>query len=331
MSAALKAVKVKGFPELVNKANSALEKVDGKNQKAADDVAKYLDAMKKILCGDGGTEPVKDNETAIAVKVYETKFILLLVQKMDQVEFECKKDAVQIFNRLLKREIGARNPTAEHILANKDVLTLLVNGYEKTQVNALNCGLMLRECIKSEQLAKVILYDDMLFDLFFKYVAVSTFDIAADAFSTFKDLLTKHKIMCADFLDKHYDRIMTSYMTLLQSANYVTRRQSLKLLGELLLDRANFTIMTRYIGDPENLKLMMNMLRDKSKNIQFEAFHVFKVFVANPNKSSAIMDILLKNKSKLIEFLTKFHESRADDEQFAEEKSYLIKQIRDLS
>ena len=63
---------------------------------------------------------------------------------------------------------------------------------------------------------------------------------------------------------------MAKYMDLLQSTNYVTRRQSLKLLGELLLDRANFTIMTRYIGDPENLKLMMNMLRDKSKNIQFE-------------------------------------------------------------
>lgn len=51
----------------------------------------------------------------------------------------------------------------------------------------------------------------------------------------------------------------------------------MKLLGELLLDRHNFTIMTKYISKPENLKLMMNLLRDKSRNIQFEAFHVFKV------------------------------------------------------
>ena len=35
--------------------------------------------------------------------------------------------------------------------------------------------------------------------------------------------------------------------------------------------------MTRYIADETNLKMMMNLLRDKSKNIQFEAFHVFKV------------------------------------------------------
>lgn len=56
---------------------------------------------------------------------------------------------------------------------------------------------------------------------------------------------------------------------------------SLQLLGELLLDRHNFTVMTRYISKAENLKLMMNLLRDKSPNIQFEAFHVFKVAGVN--------------------------------------------------
>jgi calcium binding protein 39 len=35
--------------------------------------------------------------------------------------------------------------------------------------------------------------------------------------------------------------------------------------------------MTKYIANEANLKMMMNLLRDKSKNIQFEAFHVFKV------------------------------------------------------
>ena len=83
------------------------------------------------------------------------------------------------------------------------------------------------------------------------------------------------------------------YKELLNSNNYVTRRQSLKLLGELLLDRANFTIMTKYISEPENLKTMMNMLRDHSKNIQFEAFHVFKV---NPKHTTYLLacDALLR-------------------------------------
>ncbi|KAH8040189.1 hypothetical protein HPB51_009737 [Rhipicephalus microplus] len=185
------------------------------------------------------------------------------------------------------------------------------------------------ECARYEALAKIILYSDEFYN-FFKYVEVSTFDIASDAFSTFKELLTRHKMVCAEFLEQNYDKVFSHYQNLLNSENYVTRRQSLKLLGELLLDRHNFSIMTRYISNPENLKLMMNMLKEKSRNIQFEAFHVFKVFVANPNKPKPILDILLRNKDKLVDFLSKFHTDRSDDEQFNDEKAYLIKQIREL-
>lgn len=58
----------------------------------------------------------------------------------------------------------------------------------------------------------------------------------------FQELLTKHKILCAEFLEANYDKVFAHYQGLLNSENYVTRRQSLKLLGELLLDRHNFTV-----------------------------------------------------------------------------------------
>lgn len=35
--------------------------------------------------------------------------------------------------------------------------------------------------------------------------------------------------------------------------------------------------MTLYIAKKENLKLVMNLLKDKSRNLQLEAFHIFKV------------------------------------------------------
>ena len=44
---------------------------------------------------------------------------------------------------------------------------------------------MLRECVRYEALAKILLHSDQFYD-FFKYVEVSTFDIASDAFATFK-------------------------------------------------------------------------------------------------------------------------------------------------
>jgi len=69
------------------------------------------------------------------------------------------------------------------------------------------------------------------------------------------------------------------------------------------------------------------------------------VFVANPSKAKPILDILLKNKDKLIDFLSKFHTDRtgrhhpsldnkcnlfSEDEQFNDEKTYLIQQVKQL-
>lgn len=245
-------------------------------------------------------------------------------------------------------------------------------------------------------------------------------------------MLTKHKVLCAKFLETHFDDVSgksgerqhdgggglphsrrsllafylltcacclcsmfspsffsfflrfvdaqfcKKYNVLLQSRNYVTKRQSLKLLGELLLNRSNFSIMMRYINSSENLKIMMNLLRGQSsrppslvapepafvrvplapvalltlsvlslslyvhhvctgntKAIQFEAFHVFKIFVANPKKSPGIVEILSRNKRKLIEFLQKFQKDKENnDEQFNEEKNTLLNtlnQLEDLS
>ena len=63
---------------------------------------------------------------------------------------------------------------------------------------------------------------------------------------------------------------------MLESPNYVTKRQSVKLLAELMVDRSNYAVMMRFVSDENNLKLVMNLLRDRSRNIQYEAFHVFK-------------------------------------------------------
>ena len=72
--------------------------------------------------------------------------------------------------------------------------------------------------------------------------------------------------------------------------------------------------------------------------------------MANPTKPKAIADILIRNREKLIDFLTTFHTDRTltlvgrdfctrptlsplsgtDDEQFNDEKAYLIKQISEL-
>ncbi|KAI8889049.1 calcium-binding protein 39 [Backusella circina FSU 941] len=325
--------KQKSPHDLVKHVKDSIHKLDGNDKrKATDEISKYLAMIKNMLYGDDDHEPSTEQVAQLAQEVYRTDLLYLLVLNVQKFEFEARKDVAQIFNNLLRRQIGTRWPTVEYLCAHEDILFNLLKGYEHPDV-ALNCGLILRECIRHEPLAKIILNSHKLYQ-FFDYVEMSTFDIASDAFATFKEMLTKHKQMhkqmVADYLEVNYDEFFSHYQVLLRSDNYVTKRQSLKLLGEILLDRSNFSIMTRYISSADNLKLMMNLLRDKSRNIQFEAFHVFKVFVANPHKTKSIVDILVKNQDKLVSFLGNFHNDRQEDEQFKEEKAFLIKQIQEL-
>lgn len=301
-----------------------------KLDKVNDDVTKNLLNTKNALMGTPEQEPQLEMIVQLSDEIHKNDIIQLLIQSLGFIDFEGKKYASQMMSNLLKRQIGSRYPTVEYIMLqqNQCILDHLINGYNAAEI-ALHSGVVLRECIKHEALANTVLKDEKFFK-FFGYVEVSTFDIATDAFTSFKDLLTVHKSSAAKFLENNYERFFSEYRQLLVSDNYVTRRQSLKLLGELLLDRHNFITMSKYVGSSDNLKLMMQMLKDNSRSIQYEAFHVFKIFVANPNKTKEVLDILLKNKERLVEFLTNFHTDRTEEEQFQEEKEYLIKQVKEL-
>ncbi|KAI5994850.1 mo25 protein [Pisolithus albus] len=319
-------------PDLIRGLRDVIPKLDAgasgaeSRRKASEEVSRNLQGIKGILYGDG--EPIPELIAQLAQETYSTDLLLILLQNMHKFDFESRKDVVQIFNNLLRRQIGNRLPTVEYICARReDVIFSALAGYGNEEI-ALNTGMILREMLRHEQLAKILLYSDQFY-MFPHYIETTSFGVSCDSFANLKDTLTRHKPMVAEYLDKNYDRFFNSYTTLILSNNYVTKRQSLKLLGEILLDRANFNVMTRYIAQDANLKMMMNMLRDKSKNIQFEAFHVFKVFVANPKKPPQIEAILRRNKEKLLVFLKNFHNDK-EDEQFSDEKQFLIVQVQNL-
>jgi calcium binding protein 39 len=237
---------------------------------------------------------------------------------------QCRKDVAQVVSSLLRKSSGSRHRTAEIFASDPSIIQALLGGYDDPPI-ALNCGLMVREAARHEPLCRQLLFSDGFYRLF-EHIDSPLFEVASDAFTTFKDALTKHKALVAEFLIEQYVRFFGCYSRLLSSGNYVTKRQSLKLLSDLLLDRANFKTMTRYISSADDFKQVMLLLRDTSKTIQFEAFHVFKIFVANPNRPKPIVDILVRNRERLVAFLQAFHADK-EDEQFADEKAFLIEEV----
>jgi len=97
---------------------------------------------------------------------------------------QSRKDTALIFGNLLRRQIGARAPTVDYLCTHDQILGALVRSYDNPDV-ALSAGLMLRDCAKHEALTKIILNSEDFYR-FFDYVELSTFDVASDAFSTFR-------------------------------------------------------------------------------------------------------------------------------------------------
>lgn len=334
--------KKKGPAELVaslerNIKNIATEDVKTKeeaktNARATEKITLNLLQMKFMLYGDGDNDAKPDNIKKLVDLLFARDLLLSVLQHVEKFEFEARKDVAQIYNFVLRfkppDKAAQKHQAVEYIQNYPQILDMLVKGYSESDI-ALNCGSILREVIRHEELNLMLLNNKELFEAFFGYVQLPTFDVASDAFATFKLMLTKHRASCAQFLNDHFSDVFDKYNVLLQSRNYVTKRQSLKLLGELLLNRTNFNVMIKYINSAENLKIIMNLLRGTTKAIQFEAFHVFKIFVANPKKSRQVLEILVRNKDKLIEFLTKFQKDK-DDEQFNEDKKFLLRTLDKL-
>ncbi|XP_023000164.1 calcium-binding protein 39-like [Cucurbita maxima] len=299
-------------------------------EKAMEEVEKNFVTMRCMLIGDAEVEPIAEQVSQLTQEICNECLIDLLIHKLPVLGWEARKDLVNCWSILLKQKVGSTYCCVNYIENHFELLDFLVVCYDNKEI-AVNCGNMLRECIKFPTLAKYIL-EAASFELFFKFVELPNFDVASDAFSTFKDLLTKHENIVSDFLSAHYDEFFDRYEKLLTSSNYVTRRQSLKLLSEFLLESPNSQIMKRYILEVRNLKVMMTLLKDSSKNIQLSAFHIFKVFVANPNKPREIKVIVAKNHEKLLELLHDLSPGKgAEDEQFEEEKELIIKEIERVS
>lgn len=310
---------------LVKEASLGLRPSSGKApERAAKDAFKYLALTKNIYSECG---PDAELIATLAQEAYSAGLLEILCDSLPYYDFESRKAAAVIFTCLLKRKIGNRSPTVDYICTHQGILTTLLKGYETKDI-AMNCGLMLRECIKFEQLAQILI-DTGEFYRLFEYIELPTFDIASDAFATFETLLTRHKMLTATLFIESYERVMPEFNKLLCSENYVTRRQSLKLMVELLSDKLNDSMTRMYLMSADNLKIVMNLMKDSSQSISCEALKVFRAFLGHPARPKTVNDILLKNQERLLSFMDNFYPD-ADEEDLVEDKAFCKELIGDL-
>ena len=138
--------------------------------------------------------------------------LLYLATQIHKIPFEARKDTQFIFSnafRYRSPNAQASEPIAlHHVLQYRpQVIIALAKGYDKRE-SAMPCGGVIREALKYDAVAALILYDEPMPDgsainlaevdtarpssgngvfwRFFDWITKSSFDVCTDAFNTFR-------------------------------------------------------------------------------------------------------------------------------------------------
>ncbi|XP_061960685.1 putative MO25-like protein At5g47540 [Populus nigra] len=299
-----------------------------KREEKMSELSRQILDMRIVLFGNGQAGPNPDACAHLAREFFKHDTFRLLVVCLPKLDLGARQNATHVLAILQRQRVGGRLIASEYLENNLDLMDVLLPGYEDGDI-ALTYGAISRECIRHQIVASYVLGSEYM-KKFFTYIQIPNFDIASDAQSTFKELLTRHRSTVAEFLSANYDWFFQGYISqLLQSPSYITRRHAVKLLGDMLLDRSNSAVMVRYVSSLENMRILMNLFRDSNKTIQLDTFHLFKLFVANQKKPPEIISVLVTNRSKLLRFLGDFSIDK-EDEQFEADKARVIKEIATL-
>lgn len=144
--------------------------------------------------------------------VIQDDLLFELARSIRHLPFEARKDTQTIFSHILRFKPSHVNsgdpPIVSYIVHNRpEILVELCRGYENNR-SAMPCGTILREALKFEVVAAIILYDQSalgepairlseiqlsaqqtgegLFWNFFQWINRGSFEVSADAFTTFR-------------------------------------------------------------------------------------------------------------------------------------------------
>jgi len=246
------------------------------------------------------------------------------------LDFEAQKDVVRIFSAVLRLSaaLGMETQVIGYVQKHSDLPRSVVHGCGRPEV-ALHCGIMLRACAQYAQLVQILLANGVAEELV-SLALHNDFEISSDAFSSLRELLLTHKAEASAHLERNFKPFFELYHMLLSADDYVTQRQALRLLGELLLDRSFMHSMLAYVDNDKFLQIHMILLRDSSKAIQIESFHIFKLFVVNPRKPVRVRQILYKNRDRLVKLLRTFFAKKVEDAPFANDLQIVIETLEKL-
>jgi calcium binding protein 39 len=223
----------------------------------------------------------------------------------------------------------------DYLISHADAVKTLFKTYGKNASSAdVIIGVMIRDATRFSQIIEYIFKQDLVYELFSVLVS-DNFDVSTDAFQTLKDVLTNHNEISAPWLTRNFEKFFPECMKLLKpkdngKTDYVTVRQMVALLSTIMLERPFMETMIQFVCHEEFLITTLVLLGNASKVVQYETFHLFKIFAANPRKPPKIAKLLNQNRERIMKILDQIEQDRLDDHEFKQDKNAVVAKLNAL-
>jgi len=255
---------------------------------------KDMSEMRLILYGDSQTiQPNPQKVEQLCTELFAQDIITKIIETLPSLEFETCKDAVHVVNYLIKE----KNSQSVAVLK-KDprLMNTLADSCSNVHI-AIHCNSILRNCICDDDLLATFFTNS--YDKFVEHVQISTFDVASNNFTTLKTALLRDPVITGNFFNSNEDKIISSFNALFRSKNQVTKRTSVKLIGELLEEKNNSSTRAAFVKNEESCKLVCELLTGKAKALGLNMLAIFASVVPDmaivPPNNKIINDHKQKN------------------------------------
>lgn len=166
--------------------------------------------------------------------------------------------------------------------------------------------IIFRACLMRSRLFAEFLFKNGYAISFFQFLVDDNFDKLGPAFASFDILLNSYIDLSLEHITKNWILFHYQFKILLFSNNYIVLSYFLAILYRFLSHHDAKNLMLKFIDDPDNLIMIMNLLKSKKRRLSVGAYYLFKLFVLNARRSKYVFAVFKQNQNNLITFLNHF-------------------------
>lgn len=266
-------------------------------------------------------------------KVNELIYKDLTVNLMIKLMPVCNQVILNSISGLLQTTIlkFPDNSLPSHFMRQTNDLNSLFLMFDNIAVGS-TAHIIFRAClIRNRSFAEFILKNNYAI-WFFQYLVDDNFDKIGPAFASFDIILNTYVDLSVEHISSNWTLYLLQFKILLHSNSYIILSYFLNILYKFLNCRECKNLMMKFIDDPENLVIIMNLLKSPKRRLSVGSYNIFKLFAMNARRSKYTLSVLKENKDTLLQLLTNYTvpDVPTNQEVIDDEHEQLLNEIRNI-